>query len=83
MLQGHTIPIDDHNIKRWTGASSFLPCMALAPRPDEVVVDMAAAPGGKTTYLAAMMHNKGRTVRSHFVLFKRVREGCIRDDCGQ
>eukprot|EP00210_Caulerpa_lentillifera_P007527 g7192.t1 len=41
------------------GASSFLPCMSLAPQSNEVVIDMAAAPGGKTTYLAAMMQNSG------------------------
>lgn len=33
------------------GASSFLPVMALAPQPGERVLDMCAAPGGKTSYI--------------------------------
>ncbi len=40
------------------GLSSFV----LAPKEGEMVLDACSAPGGKTTYLAELMHNKGNIV---------------------
>ena len=39
--------------------SSMLPVMALDPGPGERVLDMCAAPGSKTTQIAAFMKNEG------------------------
>lgn len=37
-----------------------LACLKLAPEAGEVVLDACSAPGGKTTYLAEIMENKGK-----------------------
>ncbi|WP_461865289.1 RsmB/NOP family class I SAM-dependent RNA methyltransferase [Thermococcus sp.] len=40
--------------------ASAVASLILSPKPGEVIVDMAAAPGGKTTHMAEMMENKGK-----------------------
>jgi 16S rRNA (cytosine1407-C5)-methyltransferase len=40
--------------------SSWLPVIALDPAPDQEILDLAAAPGGKALHLAARMENRGR-----------------------
>ena len=40
-------------------ASSMIPPIVLDPKPGDMVLDMCAAPGSKTTQMATMMENKG------------------------
>ena len=42
--------------------SSGMPVRLLNPRPGNSMIDLAAAPGGKSTYAAIRMRNKGKVV---------------------
>ncbi len=39
--------------------SSCIPPLVLDPKPNEIVLDLAASPGGKTTFLSMLMKNEG------------------------
>jgi 16S rRNA (cytosine1407-C5)-methyltransferase len=41
-------------------AASWLPVLALAPNPGERILDVCAAPGGKSSHLAALTGNQAR-----------------------
>ena len=41
------------------GMGSLLPVCVLDPKPGEIIIDAAAAPGGKTSQIAQLMKNKG------------------------
>ncbi|MFH1089875.1 MAG: RsmB/NOP family class I SAM-dependent RNA methyltransferase [Candidatus Uhrbacteria bacterium] len=44
------------------GIASMLPPLVLDPKPGETVLDLCAAPGSKTSQMAALMKNSGRLV---------------------
>jgi 16S rRNA (cytosine1407-C5)-methyltransferase len=62
--------------------SSVLAVLALAPQPDEEVLDLAAAPGGKTLLMAAAMENRGRIAAVEPVKSRFHRMRANLDRCG-
>jgi len=47
-------------------AASMLPPIVLDPKPGEMVLDMCASPGSKTSQIAAMMKNRGLLVANDY-----------------
>ncbi len=42
--------------------STLLAVLELNPQPDETILDLCAAPGGKSTFMAQLMQNRGKIV---------------------
>jgi 16S rRNA (cytosine967-C5)-methyltransferase len=60
--------------------STLLAVHELAPRPGERILDLCAAPGGKTTFIAQWLRNEGQIIAQDNdpVRLARVQENCQR-----
>jgi 16S rRNA (cytosine967-C5)-methyltransferase len=60
--------------------STLLAVRELAPQPGETILDLCAAPGGKTMFIAQLMNNQGKIIASDTSSerLKMVRENCRR-----
>jgi len=49
-------------------AASMIPPVVLEPKPNDVVLDIAASPGSKTTQIAQYMQNKGILIANDYTI---------------
>jgi len=49
-------------------AASMIPPLVLEPKPNEIVLDMAASPGSKTTQISQYMQNKGILIANDYTI---------------
>ena len=49
-------------------AASMIPPLVLEPKPNEIVLDIAASPGSKTTQIAQYMQNKGLLIANDYTI---------------
>jgi len=52
--------------------TSMMPILALNPKPNDILLDIAAAPGSKTTQSAALMQNQG-TIIANDISIQRIK----------
>jgi 16S rRNA C967 or C1407 C5-methylase (RsmB/RsmF family) len=64
------------NVKRLQSAASMCPVMALDPQPDERILDLSSAPGGKTSYICQLMRNTGAVVANDLKVRRQARVSC-------
>jgi len=50
--------------------SSMVPALVLDPQPSDLILDLTAAPGSKTTQIAAMMGNAGQIIANELSLVR-------------
>lgn len=63
-------------------SASMIPPLVLNPKPGSIVLDMCAAPGSKTTQIAALMKNKGVLVANDYKGMRLAPLGINLNRCG-
>ncbi|MBZ0188282.1 MAG: hypothetical protein K8F91_18675 [Candidatus Obscuribacterales bacterium] len=58
----HTYPGYEEGLFSIQDQAAALVCLALSPKKNELIVDLCAAPGGKTLHISEVMENTGRII---------------------